>query len=383
MLTIAHLITGLETGGAERMLARLVAATDRSRFRPVVISLTGLGTTGQQIAETGIDVRTLGAQRGLPDPRALFRLRAILRKLRPDIVQTWLYHADFLGLLAHWLGGVPRLVWNLRATETVGSGIVRPLLARFSGVPNAIIVNSLAGKRFHQQLGYRPRRWIHIPNGFDTAVLRPDPEARRRVRIELGLAAETIAILLPARYHPMKDHATFLAAAARLAAQWPEVHFCLIGTGIEPDNRALASAIAAHRLGDHVSLLGERGTLDGLYPAVDIVSLSSAFGEGFPNVLAEAMCCEVPCVATDTGDAALIVGDTGVVVPPRDPAALAAAWNRLIAIGAEGRRALGAAARQRIVGNYDLARIVSQYETAYETIGACRISPAWSRRLQP
>jgi glycosyltransferase involved in cell wall biosynthesis len=370
MLTIAHLITGLETGGAERMLGRLVAASDRSRFHSVVISLTGPGTTGRQIAEAGIDIRALGAKRGLPDLRALFRLRAILRKLQPDIVQTWLYHADFLGLLAHWLGGAPRLLWNLRATETVGSRVVRPILARFSAVPAAIIVNSLAGKRFHQQLGYRPRRWIHIPNGFDTEALRPDPEARRRVRVELGLAPETIAILLPARYHPMKDHATFLAAAARLAAQRPETHFCLIGTGIGPDNRVLASAIAAHRLGDRMSLLDEHDTLDGLYPAVDIVSLSSAFGEGFPNVLAEAMCCEVPCVATDTGDAALIVGDAGLIVPPRDPAALAAAWDRLIAIGVEGRRSLGAAARQRIVGNYDLARIASQYETAYETIGA-------------
>jgi glycosyltransferase involved in cell wall biosynthesis len=370
VLTIAHLITGLETGGAERMLARLVTAGDRSRHRSVVISLTGLGTTGQQITEAGIDIRTLGAQRGLPDPRAVFRLRAILRELRPDVLQTWLYHADFLGLLAHWLGSAPQLVWNLRSTETVGSRVVRPLLARFSAVPDAIVVNSLAGKRFHHRLGYRPRRWIHIPNGFDTAVLRPDPEVRQQGRSELGLAAETVAILLPARYHPMKDHATFLGAAARLAAQRPEVHFCLIGTAIEPGNRALASAIAAHGLGGRVSLLGERATLDTLYPAVDIVSLSSAFGEGFPNVLAEAMSCEVPCVATDTGDAALIVGDTGLIVPPRDPTALATVWDRLIAIGADGRRALGAAARRRIVANYDLSRIVSQYAAAYETIVA-------------
>jgi|HubBroStandDraft_6_1064221.scaffolds.fasta_scaffold179438_1 glycosyltransferase involved in cell wall biosynthesis len=370
MLTIAHLITGLETGGAERMLARLVAAGDRSRFRTVVISLTGLGTTGRQIAEAGIDLRTLAVQRGLPDLRALFRLRTILRELRPDIVQSWLYHADLLALLAHWLGGAPCLMWNLRATETVGSGVVRPLLARFSAIPDAVIVNSLAGKRFHQKLGYRPRRWLHIPNGFDTEALRPDPERRRQGRIELGLATEAIAILLPARYHPMKDHVTFLAAAARLAAQRQEVHFCLIGTGIEPGNQALASAIATHGLGGRVSLLGERSTLDTLYPAIDIASLSSAFGEGFPNVLAEAMCCEVPCVATDTGDAALIVGETGLIVPPRDPAALAAAWDRLIAIGAHGRRALGAAARQRMLANYDLAKVVSQYEAAYETIAA-------------
>jgi glycosyltransferase involved in cell wall biosynthesis len=368
MLTIAHLITGLETGGAERMLARLVAATDRGRFRSVAISVTGPGTIGRQIAEAGIELRTLGVQRGLPDPRALTRLRAILREFRPDILQTWLYHADFLGLLAYWLGSGPRLIWNLRATETVGSRFVRPLLARFSAVPDAVIVNSLAGQRYHQQLGYRPRRWIPIPNGFDTVTLRPDPRARQRSRGELGLGDDAIAILLPARYHPMKDHATFLAAAAQLAAVRPEVHFCLVGAGIGPDNRALAAAIAARGLGDRVSLLGERGSLDAVYPAFDIVSLSSAFGEGFPNVLGEAMCCEVPCVATDTGDSALIVGDAGLVVPAREPAALAAAWDRVIAVGPDARRALGVAARQRIIREYGLDRIVSLYETAYETI---------------
>jgi len=368
MLTIAHLITGLETGGAERMLARLVATTDRRRFRSIVISLTGPGAIGPQIEASGVALYTLGARRGLPDPRAVVRLARILRERRPDIVQTWLYHADLLGLLAWLLGRAPHLVWNFRATESIGSTVVRKLLGWFSGVPDAVIVNSVAGQRYHQGLGFHPRRWIHIPNGFDTALLKPDPASRQHRRDELGLAGDAVAILLPARYHPLKDHANFLAAAALLSARRPELRYAFVGAGIGPDNPALAAAIAAHGLGDRVLLLGERRDLDALYPAFDIVSLSSSIGEGFPNVLGEAMCCGIPCVATDSGDAALIIGDTGAVVPPRDPAALAAAWDRVVAVGPEGRRALGAAARERIVQHYNLAAIVARYEAVYEAV---------------
>jgi len=374
MITVVHLITGLETGGAEGMLARLVARTDRARFRSVVVSMTGPGTMGPVIADAGIAVRTLGIRRGLPDPRALSRLRQVLHEFRPDIVQTWLYHADLLGLAAWRLGWVPRLLWNVRCSESVGSAVVRRVLGRWSSRPDAIVVNSHEGQRFHEALGYRPQSWQLIPNGFDTATLRPDPEAGQRRRGELGIADDAVVILLPARYHPMKDHATFLAAAALLATARREARFVLVGDGIEPGNRPLAEAIAAHRLGDRVILLGERRDLAALYPAADIVTLSSSFGEGFPNVLGEAMCCGIPCVATDVGDAREIIGAAGIVVPLGDPAALAAGWERLIALGPDGRRALGATSRVRIVENYGLAAIVTRYEALYQSI----VSPAAS-----
>jgi glycosyltransferase involved in cell wall biosynthesis len=369
MLTVLHLITGLETGGAEGMLARLATGSDRVRFRHVVVSMTSPGAIGQSIAEAGIPLRGLGIRRNVPDPVGLLRLRRVLREFRPDILQTWLYHADLLGLAAWRLGWTPRLLWNLRSTETIGSTVVRRLLARWSGLPEAVIVNSREGQRFHQALGYRPRRWVHIPNGFDTAALKPNAEAGRRQRAALGIADDALVVLLPARYHPMKDHATFLAAAARFAQMRPDARFVMVGSGVESGNRGLADSIAARGIGDRVLLLGERRDLGAIYPAADIVSLASAFGEGFPNVLAEAMCCEVPCVATDIGDSAEIVGDTGAIVPPRDPEALAAGWERLAALGPDERRALGAAARAHIVEHYDLAAIVARYETLYEVVG--------------
>lgn len=368
MLTIAHLITGLETGGAERMLARLVAGIDRRRFAPLVISVTDAGAIGPAITAAGVPLFTLGARRGVPDPRALWRLARILRRHRAEILQTWLYHADFLGLIAHVMGQVPRLVWNLRATQSIGSAMVRRMLAWSSAIPDAVVVNSASGQRYHERLGYRPRAWVYLPNGFDTDALRPDPAARARQRAALGLAETDLAILLPARYHPTKDHETFLAAAVMLAARRPEARFFLAGPGTGPDSRALSGAIAACGAGDRVSRLGDRRDLDALYPAFDLVTLSSALGEGFPNVLGEAMCCGIPCVATDSGDAASVIGDTGAVVPPRDPAALAAGWERLAALGPAGRAAQGARARERIVSRYALPAIIARYEALYEAI---------------
>jgi glycosyltransferase involved in cell wall biosynthesis len=250
---------------------------------------------------------------------------------------------------------------------------VRLALSRFSSMPDAVVVNSLAGQRFHQSLGYRPRRWEYIPNGLDTGELRPDEAARRRLRAELGIDEKMVTIGLPARYHPMKDHANFLAAAAELARRRADVLFLLVGTGIEPSNRKLVDAIGAHGLTQRVRLLGERGDMGSVYPAFDIATLSSAFGEGWPNVIGEAMSCGVPCVATDSGDTAEIVGSTGLIVPSREPAALAAAWDRLIALGLDERRALGAEARARIVRDYDLATIIGRYEALYDEMSESRV----------
>jgi len=372
MIAIAHLITGLERGGAEHMLAQLVARMDRDRFRSVVISLTDAGPLGATIAEADIPVRPLNIRRNVPDPRAVLRLRRILREFRPDILQTWLYHADMLGLAARQLGFAPHLLWNVRCTDSLGANAPRRLLAWCSGRPDTVVVNSLAGQQFHAALGYHPRRWIMLPNGFDTDALCPNPERRRQFRAEFGWDDTVVAIALPARYHPQKDHTTFVAAAAKLAVRLPSARFVLLGSGCDPANSALAGLIDQSGLGERVMLLGERHDLHALYPAFDIVTLSSAYGEGFPMVLGEAMSCGVPCVATAVGDAAEIIGETGAIAPPSDATALAAAWERIAILTSEERTALGAAARARIVAHFGLAGIVARYEALYENIAAGR-----------
>lgn len=374
MVTIVHLITGLETGGAERMLAHLVARSDRNRFRSIVVSMTGAGQWGPVLERAGVEILYLGIRRGVPDPRGLLRLDRILHALRPDVLQTWLYHADFLGLAARRLGYVPRLIWNVRCSDLAGISpagtALRRALAWCSRVPEAVIVNSRAGQRFHERIGYRPRRWEYVPNGFDISEFRPNREAGRRFRAEIGIDPGEIVIGMAARYHPMKDHTTFLDAAARLAGAHSNVGFVLAGPGIEPCNRALAAAIAERGLTRRVRLLGDRSDMPAVYAAFDIASLSSACGEGFPSVVGEAMACGLPCAATDNGDAAELIGETGVVVPTRNAQALAAAWDRLIALGPAGRKSLGREARYRIARNYELGAIVARYEAFYEEIVA-------------
>src|SRR5215469_12850760 len=373
MITIVHLITGLETGGAERVLSHLVASTNRDRFRSVVVSIREPGKMASAIVRAGVELETLRFRRGVPDPRGLSRLDRILRELRPDILQTWLYHADFLGLLIRQLGRVPHLVWNIRCSDASLSPAdiaLRRLLAWGSRMPDAVVVNARAGRRFHERIGYHPRHWEHVPNGFDTNEFRPDPEARGRIRAEITIDEETILIGLPARYHPMKDHDTFLTAAGILTTTRPEVRFALLGTGIEPSNCALMKSITSRGIADRILLLGERDDMAEMYAAFDIATLCSAFGEGFPNVLGEAMASGLPCVATDIGDAAELLCGTGIIAPPRDPQALAAAWRKLIDLGTEGRGLLGDQARQRITRDYGLGPAIARYEALYSEIVA-------------
>jgi glycosyltransferase involved in cell wall biosynthesis len=207
------------------MLARLVTGLDRGRHRSVVVSMTGPGIVGSALASAGVDLHTLHMRRGVADLRGVMRLTRILRQVRPDILQTWLYHADLLGSLAQSLAPSCALFWNIRCTEALDIDIVRKLLIWLSTWPAMVIVNSLAGRRFHEQLGYRPRRWEHIPNGCDASVFQFAADAREYLRREFGIPDRAVAIGLPARYHLMKDHANFLAAAQKLVAVRSEAVF--------------------------------------------------------------------------------------------------------------------------------------------------------------
>jgi glycosyltransferase involved in cell wall biosynthesis len=381
MATIVHLITGLETGGAELMLARLVTGIDRERHRSVVVSMTGPGIVGPALASAGIELHTLDMRRGVADLRAIMGLTRVVRQVRPDILQTWLYHADLLGSLVQRLAPPCALFWNIRCTETLGIDVVRKLLIWSSTRPDVVVVNSSAGQRFHEQLGYRPRRWAYIPNGCDTKAFQFDAEARVNLRRELGISDHAVAIGLPARYDQMKDHANFLAAAAKLAVIRPEAVFVLIGSGVDTSNRPLSEMIEAYGIHEHLRLLGARNDMARVYSALDIATLSSAFGESFPNVLIEAMSCGIPCVATDCGDSAAILGSTGTVVPPRDPEALAEAWNELIAVGLEARRSMGDEARARIVRCFELTALVGRYDALYSEFAMENTdSRAWRTR---
>ncbi|PYN39639.1 MAG: hypothetical protein DME00_36400 [Candidatus Rokuibacteriota bacterium] len=376
MTRVVHLITSLDSGGAEMMLVKLLAGIDRARFDGCVVSMTGGGSLVRAVESLRVPVYTLALRRGVPSLRGFLRFVHLLRRERPHILQTWLYHADLMGLAASRLGAVPRLAWNLRSSHVDMScyswlsGAVLRTAARLAAWPDVVVVNSQAGKASHASLGYHPRRWAVIPNGFDVKQYRPDRDARVSVRQELGCDLDAPLIGLVARYDPMKDHETFLRAAALLGRREPGARFVLVGRHVDRRNQVLVQTIAELGLGSAVFLLGERTDIPRLMAALDLFSLSSAFGEGSPNVVGEAMASGVPCVVTDVGDAARMVGETGRVVPPRSPASLADAWSALLALDADERARLGIAARRRIEAGFALSDIVAQYEDLYEGLAA-------------
>jgi glycosyltransferase involved in cell wall biosynthesis len=376
MIKIMHLITDLATGGAEVMLYKVLSCLDRSQFQNSVVSMTDRGSLGDKIETLQVPVFTLGLRRGIPDPRALFRLLRLLRAERPHILQTWLYHSDLLGLAAGRLARVPVVAWNTRCSDMdlreypKLTSVVLRILVWLSRFPDVVIYNSNAGQLFHQCLGYQPRKSSVIPNGFDLDEFRPDPDARFWFRKELGLSPVAPLVGLVARYDPMKDHENFLRAAASVVKQRPGIHFVLVGRGVDGSNQGLITEIRNHNISLNLHLLGTRHDIRNIMPALDMLVLSSAFGEGFPNVLGEAMAAGVPCIVTNVGDAPKIVGDTGRVVQAKDADGLAAAIREVVDMPAEERDRLGRAARRRIEECFSLASVVRQYEGLYRELTA-------------
>jgi glycosyltransferase involved in cell wall biosynthesis len=369
-MLIVHVINSLVADGAEKFLSRL--CRNMHGYRHHVIALSDLGPVADGLRQSGIPVESIGMRSALEAPLVVFRLARRLRALNPDIVQTWMYYSDLIGGLSAKLAGSKRVVWSIRhsglswrdyrATVVMASRLCAAL-SRF--VPDAILVNSLNGRTIHQKLGYRSRIFEVIPNGIDLTRYRPDAEARVRIRRELRLEDDAFVVGMVGRYDPQKGHADFLAAAAAVAVDRPEVRFVLAGRGVDQGNSALAAMIGGHGLANRVMLLGERNDVPALLSAFDLLTLSSIHGEGFPNAVAEAMATGVPCVVTDVGDCADLVSDTGFVIAPGDVVGLSEKIAAAMDLDIEDRRRLGEAARRRIAENFEISRIVGRYEDFY------------------
>jgi len=370
-IKILHLISSLDTGGAETSLFRLVTNTDKGSFNNIVVSMTGIGPVGKEIQACGIPVYALKMEKGLPDPRGVWHLYRLIHQLRPAIIQCWMYHANILGLFALMKR---HLIWNIRCSDMdlVRYGPVYrwsiKLGAFLSGYPDMIVANSHAGRITHETLGYHPKRWEVIPNGFDTDIFKPDPEARAHIRAALGIPEDSIVIGLIARLDPMKDHKNFFNAANILLTLHAHVHFILAGRGVSMSNPVVADLMGGITKRDRFHLLGGRDDIACVFAALDIASSSSSYGEGFQNTIGEAMATGVPCVVTDVGDSKVIVGDAGIVVPKKDHVALAHGWDRLINAGLPAINKMGMAARERIVRFYTMNIVIERYQKLYDSI---------------
>lgn len=370
--TVVHVITGLGMAGSELSLARL--ATAARRHRHVVVSLADEGAIGPQLASAGVRVHTLGMKGPLDVPRALYRLRRILRSERADIVQGWLAHGNFLATLAH---GLPRsgavLLWNIRqslsdiALERRSTRALIRLNARLSRRPLHILYNSERSAAQHEAIGYAAEKRRLIPNGFDLARFAPSMERRRTTRSTLGIADDAPLVGLIGRFHPTKNHRAFLAAASEVLESHPEARFLLAGPGVTPDNPELRAMAGDARLRQRCLFLGARDDVHDLNNALDI-ACNVSVGESFSNTMGEAMASGIPCVVTDSGDSVAIVGDSGIVCADGGPEAIAAAIGTLIEAGVERRGALGEAARRRMEEMFSLETMVTRYEELYDDV---------------
>ena len=374
-LQVTHIITDLSTGGAEMMLYKLLTYLDRERFSCNVISLTSDGSMGDKIRGLNVPVQILGMRPGFPDPRAIFRLAGWLRQTPPDLVQTWMYHADLVGGLAARLAGRTPVIWGIRNSnldmiysKRSTRWTVRTCAFLSRWLPQSIVSCSETARRIHIGLGYYSDKLVVIPNGFDLDLFHPDLSARNALRKELGVSPGAPVIGLVGRFDPQKDHQNFIQAAITLSARLSDAHFFLCGEGITRENPLLAGWISSSGLEQKFHLLGQRDDIPRVTAALDIACSASAYGEAFSNVLGEAMACEVPCVVTDVGDSAYIVADTGRVVPPRDPQALANAMLDLLTLSDEQRHKLGAAARRRVEENFEIHAVAQRYESLYRQV---------------
>ncbi len=368
---VLHVITGLAVGGAEMALYRLIRQFDGSAYAHTVVALTPGGGMYPRFTEAGIGLVVLDVRRS-PFLHML-RLVRLIRTLRPDIVQTWLYHADFLGGLAARLAGNRNVIWGIRTTDVNGgcarsTTLLRQACAWLSRrVPHTIVCVAEAARRSHCAVGYDAGRMVVVANGFDLAALGAGHAQRDALRAACGFASGDVVLGTLGRFNLDKDHANFVAAAARLAGLHPRLRFLMVGKDLDSGNTELMGWIAAAGLVGRFVLLGERADVAACLSAMDIFCLSSRT-EAFPNVVGEAMAMGLPCVATDVGDVGILMGDTGVIVPRSDPEALAVGVAGLVARGPAYCTQMGNRARERIHAVFTMDGVRRRFESIYENV---------------
>lgn len=370
-MKVVHIITGLSTGGAERALYNLLQGGLSAEFDSHVISLSDMGTMGSQLEALGVPVITLGMKVGRPSLSGLLKLRSMIKSLNPDLIQGWMYHGNLAATLARsFATNKVALIWNVRHSlydlshEKLMTRQVIRANRFFSRSLDVLLYNSQISRQQHELFGFAASKGKVIPNGFDYQRFHFSEDARQQIRSELTIPAEALVVGHVARLHPMKDHDNFLQAAETIAKNYPRVHFILSGRGVSRDNVDFQHGISA-TLQNRFHFLGERSDVADLMSAMDVFCQSS-WSEAFPNVLGEAMAVGVPCVATDVGDSALIIGNCGVIIAPQNNQDLVVGIESLLSLPANKRHLLGEQARKRIKEKFALPAIIEQYETLYK-----------------
>lgn len=370
-MNTVHVIVGLGVGGAESMLYKLLEASSDASHKVSVISLTDYGEYGKRLEGIGVDVYVLGLQSGQLSFSGFTRLISLLYKLKPDIVQSWMYHANIAVSL---VSIIPFLrystVWNIRhalhdmSSEKRLTRILIKLGAFLSWLPQKIIFNSSESLMQHQKIGYSKSKSIVIPNGFDLNVFLPSLDADKSLITSLALPKDVYLIGVVARFHPAKGYKYFVEAVRAIAEESKNAHFILIGRNVDGNNAELNGWIKDTGYSERFHLLGEQKDPSKFFPAFTVL-VNPSTTESFPNVIGEAMACGVPCVVTDVGDSRKIIGDYGLTVPAKNSDALSRSVLDLLSLTKIERGEMGLNARERIMQNYSIDAVAKQYEHLY------------------
>jgi glycosyltransferase involved in cell wall biosynthesis len=371
-MKVLHVITGLNDGGAEAVLHRLCAA-DTSNTH-TVISMMDDGKYGSLLRELGVVVHTLDMSNGCMKMSAVFKLYKLVKVLKPDVVQTWMYHADFIGGVVARLAGVKNVVWGVHHTTLVKGESKRStiIISRINAiisnfVPRKIIYCAKKSRETQEFIGFKQDKGVVVSNGYNINDFKPDLELGLKFRAEVGVAENEFLIGHVGRYDPLKDYNSLIASLAVLNSQGVSFKTVLVGTNLDNQNNNLTTDICQQGLEGKILLLGKRNDIPAVMNGFDLFILSSK-SEAFSNVLNEAMACGTPCVTTDVGDAAYIVGDTGWVAPPKSPEALAEAMNLAFKENQQNperwqlRRM---ACRQRVEENFSIEKMVENYHSVW------------------
>tara|TARA_B100000700_G_C15027834_1_gene849107 strand:- start:695 stop:1777 length:1083 start_codon:yes stop_codon:yes gene_type:complete len=358
-----HIITGLDVGGAENQLILLVNERQRRGFNDIVVSLAAGGTLSNRLSKSGVVLHSLGMNQKFPSPVSFLKLASLINHYKPDIIQSWMYHANLVAALVlglPFVGRRAKLIWGIRCSDmdlksySLSFRLVFNICKSLSHLPIVTLSNSQSGKVFHTNLGYKSKAWRVITNGVDIDLFRPDQTMRVRKRKELDISNNEFVIAHIGRVDPMKDHNTFLSALDLL----PEVTGLVIGEGtnlLPPGKR--------------YKRLGRRSDIAELLASVDLLVSSSAFGEGFPNVIVEGMACGLPIIATQTGDSQQILSDIGNrIVPVRDSNSIATAVKDMKNMTSAQLLSIGERNRSQVVNYHSLSHLADEYGKFYEDI---------------
>jgi len=377
---IIHVINSLFPGGAEMMLYNIMSKYNKEKYSISVITLISDGPMKRDFEKIGIDVYEANMvdaykasiKQNILNIISFIKLVFYIRKNKPDILQSWLYHSNLIGGIAGRISGVKKIIWSIhtsnldkRLTKFATRLVVKIGALLSNIIPKNIIYVSNVSFSIHELLGYKCNVNTIIPNGVDLEKFKPDHLARNKIRKELNISEETQLVGIVGRYDPQKDHRNFIHAASRLNKIIPSVEYVMCGTNVTKNNHELNNWIKEFGLSDKMHLLGHRNDMQRIYAALDIKAVTSGYGEAFPMVICESMACGTPCVVTDIGDSAYIVGDTGITVEKENPNALAEAFFKILKMDTTEKKKLSAKARKRIYSLFSLEKIVLEYEKYY------------------